>query len=388
MAKKIILTQKQLDEIVGGDSSYLDSLGSDFRHDGANAVYTGEKRSDNTDDKPVTTDKVAQELPRTPYFYRTNTRATYFESKKSDWEKKNLKEANDSNISIDPTTEKNMVAAKDSAGLNAIKNGTITHTNATTIKSRMKKLKAAIERGDEQALNTYNNMGGDVLYNKLDRELKNKSNINDRDKENKKTLGIQTDTREFGNGKGHHTSDSIVTPWVNEARSIKSKKLFDIVSQHGGFYKEPYLRGRKTNHDIRMTNADLHNLTDDQVLGVVSWDKIKSTINDIRQNKLYGFVPGDDIDYVQLNDGNYLLLMVKNAHQYNREYQEGDFQDLVDKMNERDRNAPYTGKHNNYYQWKSSDAQHLVFNNPWYKDWGEKAKEELRRKIKDDYKKQ
>lgn len=399
MAKKVILTQKQLDEICGGDSSYLDGIGTDFRKDGTNAVYTGEKRSDGSDDEPMTTKDVDLTLPKPPYYYywRNIPRTRYFESKKSDWAKKNLREANETNISIDPTTKKNMVAGPDSAGANAVKNGVISHTNATTIKNRMEKLKDSIKKGNEQALNKYNNMGGDVLYDKLNRELENKTTINQRDKQNQKNLGIQTDIRDYGNGKGHSEEGVLLdNPYktknvsaLGESRSIKSAKLQDIINKHGGFYKDSYLRGRKSNHDIRMTNADLHNLTDDQVIDVVDYTQIKPTIENIRQNKLYGFVPGDDIDYVQLNDGNYLLLMVKNANQYrNRDYQKGDFQDLVDKKIERDRNRPYKGKHNDDYQWKSTDAQHYVFNNPYYKNWDKEAKEQMRRKIKDDYKKQ
>lgn len=398
MAKKrIILTQKQLDEIVGGNSSYLDSLGTDFRLDGVNAVYTGEKRSDSSNDEPATTDKVAKSLPRTPYFYRTNTRATYFESKKGDWEKKNLKEANDSNIIIDPTTQKNMVAGKDSAGANAVANGSISHTNATTIKSRMKKLKDAIKKGNEQALNVYNNMGGDTLYNKLDKELKNKTNLNLRDKENKKNIGIQTDIRNVGNGKGHHQESILLdNPYksnaissLGESKSIKSKKLQDILNAHGGFYEDSWKKGRKINGDIRMTNADLHNLSDNQVIDVVDYNDIKNTIADIRKNKLYGYVPGDDIDYVQLNDGKYLLLLVKNANYYpNREKEENDFSNLFNKKQERYKNKPFNGKHNDYYRWNSPDAEDLAFKNPYYKEWPNDRKDQLRRKIKDDYKKQ
>lgn len=389
MAKRIILTQKQLDEIVGGDSSYLDSLGTDFRNDGTNAVYTGEKRSNSSDDKPITTDKVAQTLPRTPYFYRSNTRASYFESKKGDWKKKNLKEANETNISIDPTTQNNMVAASDSAGANAVKNGNISHTNATTIKSRMKKLKGQIAKGDTNALNVYNKMGGDVLYDKLDKELKNKSNINNRNKENLKNIGIQTDTRTYGNGQGHHSSDSVITPWVNESRSIKSQKLQDILKQHGGFYKDSWFTNRKVNGDIRMTNADIHNLTDEQVIGVVDYDKVKSAIDNIRRNKLYGYVPGDDIDQVLLSDGKYLLLRIINANEYpSRIGEKGEFKQHFDKRQERYSNNQFKGKHNDYYRWHSKDAEDLAFKNPYYKEWKDDSKEQLRRKIKDDYKKQ
>lgn len=386
MAKRIIITQKQLDEIVGGNSSYLDGLGTDFREDGTNAVYTGEKKED-SDDKPVTTNRIAQQLPKAPYFYRRDTRASYFESKKSDWEKRNLRESNASldgtNISIDPTTKDNMVAGKDSAGANAVKNGNITYNNATTIKSRMDKLKDAVAKGDKNALQTYNNMGGDVFYDKINRELKNKTSIAKRDKDTMKQLGVEKDTRQYGNGKGHHTSEGIITPWVNEARSIKSQKLVDILNAHGGVYTDFHMH-----KPYPMTNADMHNLTDDRVIGVVEPEDVKSTIQRIMKEKLYGFVPGDEVDAVRLGDYKYVLLLTKNAHLYpSRMNEPNTFNDLVKVKRERDKNASIPDGAKNY-QWKSKDAQYYKFQNPYYKNWSEESKKELNDRIKQDYKKQ
>lgn len=401
MAKKtIILTQKQLDEIVGGNMAYFDD-GSEYTEDATNQVYTDKPDSKKT---TVTGDKIARSRRRESSFYGLNRniqtkQPVMIACSKSDWEKKNLNEENQDLVNRTfhfGQSEKNkMPGISNSAGANAAENG-ISYTNATTIKSRMNKLQQQAQKGDAQAQQKYQNMGGKVLQDTVEKKLDNATTISKRDKENRSNMGFNNvyqkpgGTKVSGNGKAHTPKNAVITydnP-VNEAKSIKSKKLFDIVKQHGGFYQDSWQRNRKTNHDIRMTNADLHNLTDDQVIGVVDYDKIKETIKDIRKNSLYGFVSGDDIDYIQLMDGKYLLLLVKNANQYkSREYQKGDFQDLVDKKIERDKNKPYKGKHNDNYQWKSTDAQQYVFNNPYYKDWDGEAKEQMKNKIKDDYKK-
>lgn len=409
--KTIILTQKQLDEIVGGrisesedgDATYLDDIASEDvgKEDAANNVYTSPNGTD-----PVTSDKFANQRRRSSSFYGLNRNISTYNPvmiacSKGEWEQKNLvnednQDLVNTNFTIGQSEKDNMVATGDSAGANFVKNGDISYGNAKTVKSRMNKLQKLAKAGDAQAAQTYQNMGGKVLQDTVTKKLDNATALDKRDKKNRTDMGFQNvyqkpgGSKTTGNGKAHSPKNVVITyeSKVNEAKSIKSKKLFDIVQQHGGFYEESWQKNRKTNHDIRMTNADLHNLTDDQVIGVTDYDKIRGTIDYIRKNSLYGFVPGDDIDYVQLMDGKYLLLLVRNANQYrNREYQKGDFQDLADKKIERDRNRPYKGKHNDDYKWKSTDAQHYVFNNPYYKNWDDEAKEQMRNKIKDDYKK-
>jgi len=67
--------------------------------------------------------------------------------------------------------------------------------------------------------------------------------------------------------------------------------------------------------------------------------------------------------------------------------EKNSFPELFNKQQTRKANNPYKGKHNTNYKWKSQDAQHYVFNNPYYKEWDDEAKENMKRKIKDDYKK-
>lgn len=405
MSKKtIILTQKQLDEIVGGDSTYLDNVDSDFVQDGVNSVYTGEK-TDDSDTKPVTSDKFAKQIRRPSGFYGLDRniqmgQPVMIACSKSTWEKRNLvKEDNselvNTNFGIGQSTKDNIVAANNSAGANAVKNGNVSYGNAKVIKSRMNKLQKQAQKGDVGAQQKYQNMGGKVLQDAVTQKLDNATSLVKRDKENRSNMGFNNvyqkpgGTKNSGNGEAHSTKNNpLITYDVNESRSIKSRKLQYLLNSHGGFSEKRYSYLKHNNHDIRMTNADIHNITDDQVIGVVDYEKIKSTIDDIRKNKKFGYVPGDDIDYIKLMDGSYLLLLVKNAHYYrSRIGEEGEFKELFDKKQSREANRQYSGKHNNYYRWKSTDAEDLMFNNPYYKNWSEDSKNQLRNKIKNDYKK-
>ena len=106
MAKKtLIISQKQLDEIVGGNSSYLDNEGEDFAENGNNEVFTGDKL-DGKDAEPYTTDQHAQErsLDYGPWIPggRGGTKSAMVYTNgliacsKKEWEKKNLNEENES----------------------------------------------------------------------------------------------------------------------------------------------------------------------------------------------------------------------------------------------------------------------------------------------------
>ena len=106
MAKKtLIISQKQLDEIVGGNTSYLDNEGEDFAENGNNEVFTGDKL-DGKDAEPYTTDQHAQErsLDYGPWIPggRGGTKSAMVYTNgliacsKKEWEKKNLNEENES----------------------------------------------------------------------------------------------------------------------------------------------------------------------------------------------------------------------------------------------------------------------------------------------------
>lgn len=403
MSKKtIILTQKQLDEIVGGNTTYLDNEESEFVQDGANNVYTGEK-TDREDSDPVTSDKFAKQIRRDSSFYGLNrniktVNPVMIACSKEDWKKKNLiKEDNQdlvgTNFGVGQSVKDNMSATGDSAGANAVENGGISYGNAKTIKSRMNDLQQAAKKGDVKAQQTYQNMGGEVLQDFVTNKLNNATALDKRDKENRSEMGFNNvyqkpgGTKVGGNGKAHtdkQGNTQVITyeSKINEARSIKSQKLLNILNAHGGVYSDFHMH-----KPFPMTNSDIHNLTDDCVLGVVDYDDINSTIKNIMTNKLYGFKPGDDIDAVHLMDGKYVLLLSKDAHQVpSRKNEPTITKDYFQKKRNRDKSASIPdGK--NYYKWKSEDAHNLKFNNPYYKNWSDESKKQLNDKIKQDYNK-
>lgn len=62
--RTIYITKRQLDEVFGADSSYLENKYGGFREYGDNEVFTGSKMSDRKDAKPVDTDKIADTMSR------------------------------------------------------------------------------------------------------------------------------------------------------------------------------------------------------------------------------------------------------------------------------------------------------------------------------------
>jgi len=403
MSKKtIILTRKQLDEIVGGDSTYLDNVESDFVQDGTNSVYTGEK-TDNDDSEPITTDKFSKQIRRSSGYYGLGGNVKRYSPNmiscsKSTWIKRNLVNEDNSelvntNFGLSQETKNNISGVKDSAGANAVKNGNISYGNAKVIKSRMNKLQNQAKKGDIAAQQKYEKMGGKVLQDIVTKKLDNATSLVKNDKENRSNMGFNNvyqkpgGTKMSGNGKAHTSKTNQVITYenkINEEKSIKSKKLLTILKKHGGIEKQnPWMH---KNYPI--TNADLHNITDENVLTIVDYDNLQKVRNEIIKNHLYGFVEGDDVDYIKLNDGKFLLLLVKNANYYpSRTNEPNTFKDLFNKKQEREKNKPFRGKHNDYYRWKSKDAEDLMFKNPYYKEWDEKSKQDLKNKINNDYKK-
>ena len=130
MAKKtLILSQKQLDEIVGGNSAYLDNLGNDFAENANNEIYSGDKL-DGKDAEPYTTDQHAHErsLDYGPWIPggRGGTKSAMVYTNgmiacsKKDFERSVINETNSSLINNTYGDDKNRV----------------TNTNASTLKWR------------------------------------------------------------------------------------------------------------------------------------------------------------------------------------------------------------------------------------------------------------
>lgn len=207
MAKKtVIFTKQQLHEILGTNMTYLDNADSDFKENGNNEVYSGEKLP-SQDADPFTTDKLAK---MRVVDYGPWVPGGRGDARIGNVYQRGLYESNSdlegTFIEMDPETSKKMTAAKGSAGANAVKNGRMTYTNATTIKTEMEKLKAA---GDEQSMKKFQAMGGDIFLDKIRKALDNKTALVKRDKKNRADMGMKNvyqkpgGTKNSGNGMAH-----------------------------------------------------------------------------------------------------------------------------------------------------------------------------------------
>ena len=161
---------------------------------------------------------------------------------------------------------------------------------------------------------------------------------------------------------------------LNESRMIKedrnkSGKLNQILKQWGGMRRyghKPYA-------------GALSMLTDDCIVGAFSANKLPNTHKDLIEfvKRLgYDVQYGDEVGREQLantDENGYLVYLV---YVLPKEFAEKHYDKLSDRRN---------SAGGNEYMWKSSDAQHLMFKNPWYKDWSDESKENIRKKVKQEY---
>ena len=214
MAKKtLILSQKQLDEIVGGDTSYLDNEGEDFAENGNNEVFTGDKL-DGRDAEPYTTDQHAQErsLDYGPWIPggRGGTKSAMVYTNgliacsKKDWIKKNLNEEN-----------QNLANNTYGDNKNRVRNG-----NAATLKCRYGAAKAKAQSSDptirQQGISTMktmekNNPNLSQIESQYNAAMNNDANL----KQAAKNRGEQNVYQKPGGTKNHgetaHTKKNNIT---------------------------------------------------------------------------------------------------------------------------------------------------------------------------------
>jgi hypothetical protein len=157
---------------------------------------------------------------------------------------------------------------------------------------------------------------------------------------------------------------------INEKRNIKSKKLYNILQQHGGVEKYP---GQHHNY---VACLDFHNMTDDDVIGVFDYKDI-CTLNDERPSQdfldKYNIKLGsaDMLDREELRDGKYLLAILRGgkfdrrAKRSEEEIKDGDFEKRFKKQEKRRRNKPNTYQVN--YKWENEKAEDL-FKNPYWRN--------------------
>ena len=214
--KKVIFSQSQLNEIIGGDVTYLDAADKDFREFGGyNEVSVGGKDGLNKKDAdPVVSDRIANAMGRGDNWFTVSRAKTLGVAVPVYCSKENegsvLSESNSElegqRFTLDPTTKQQLACVhgngKGSGRLeNILKDGSVSYTEATTLKNLMDKLSPDSEE--------YKNMGGKPLHDFINRTLQNKTGIIKRGKENMRNLGFENQfqkaggTKESGNGQAH-----------------------------------------------------------------------------------------------------------------------------------------------------------------------------------------
>lgn len=159
----------------------------------------------------------------------------------------------------------------------------------------------------------------------------------------------------------HNIIKESISQYITEAKSLHSPKLYDIIQQHGGV---------KSNHGI----FDLHNMNDNDIIDVIDWSTWNTIYNDKNKlNKLkkdYNVTVRDDIDIIELNDGQYILAVCRGARfdrvmpDLNDNRKSGDFQDMHQKTLAREKNKRFR---RGDYNWENEKAEDL-FKNPWFRN--------------------
>lgn len=216
MAKRTItVTKSQINEILGGNSSWLDGEGTDKREDGVNSVYTGDK-TELGDAKPLTTDKYAKQRsidygPWLPGGRGGVKGAMVYTNgiiscSKENWMKANLSEENQNLI-------------HNTYGDNECR---VSNNNASTMKSEYKKAQEKSRSNDPQTRNAglrtmremeKNHPNIQQIINQYDTAVANDQNIKKTEKASGKENVYQKagGRKMTGNGKAHSPKGGVLT---------------------------------------------------------------------------------------------------------------------------------------------------------------------------------
>ena len=216
MGKTLILSQKQLDEIIGeSDEAFTYLYNSNSKEYPDNEINLGVKSDGSVDN--VTTDTIANTKKREEGPWSTDisrgiygsytTTSTRFEGKIKNKEKilENNKDLYNIPLVLTPTVYKKLQkiydrskAPKDDKGRMTLKeildNGKMSYTEATTLQSRLIKCKNTDE---------YEELGGEVMEKFINDNLKREEEIDKRKKDTNTKLGMENQYRtpKVNNGK-------------------------------------------------------------------------------------------------------------------------------------------------------------------------------------------
>lgn len=121
-------------------------------------------------------------------------------------------------------------------------------------------------------------------------------------------------------------SESVHRVLMNESRSLKSNILYNLIKEKGNPYSD----------------VDLHNVTDDDIIDVLSKDEARN------------IKKGNNIWF---DDGTCVRIKYTSKDK-----------DFNDKVKSRMNPSKYS-RLNDRYDWHNEDAEEMIFKNPWFKEW-------------------
>ena len=226
MGKTIIISERQLREIVGADPSYLDSMEGDFKEYNAGIeTMVGGKLSDKTDADPLTTDGLTQMLSKT---YGSST-VMQQEPRKINCSKEDKKKTLNENSPMEQgktwmipdelyaqlqNNSQSYQGDKNAAGWDRL-NNLIKQRNVKY--GEMKRLKNYFETQSKKDQNSYNLLGGAKMEQWVQNSLKSYRGAIETDKASRSAMGQENvyqkagGTKNSGNGKAHSKKNNRIT---------------------------------------------------------------------------------------------------------------------------------------------------------------------------------
>jgi hypothetical protein len=190
-----------------------------------------------------------------------------------------------------------------------------------------------------------------------------------------------TNTIQLSENKLLNLIKESIFEYLNESRQgIQSRKLYDIIKQHGGLSE---------NGKTYASTYDIHNLTDNDIIDVIQEDAYYNIANqyglkDYYASKGYQFEESDGIIGIGLNDGYVIVAIVRNEHfDTMRTWNKGGWYNTYKKRDDREKSRMNDGS--KQYQWSNPEANELGFRNPYYKQWNSDSKADFMNRMRDSY---
>ena len=225
MGKTIIISERQLNEILGADSSYLDNMEGDFKEFNADIeVSAGGKLSNKTDSKPITGDEYTSMLSKTYGFNGTSRHQPLVMNCSTD-KKKVLSENVPMGQGRTWTIPDELYSQlqnncqmyrgdRSAAGWDRL-NNLVKQKNINY--GEMKRLKNFFDKDGKNDPNNYNLIGGQQMEQWVQNSLKSYRGAVETDKASRAAMGFDNvyqkagGTKNSGNGQAHTKKNNGIT---------------------------------------------------------------------------------------------------------------------------------------------------------------------------------